>query len=257
MTANLEFYEAFASEYRDFYDLPAAREAVEAWSAILRKADLWPPEPITLLDMGCGPGTHLAAWANEVDRVDGLDGSPAMLGAARKSLVAAGLSGVGLYCADVTETEALTPIAGGYDIVAAHFNFLNLFDRGSLDRVAQSLRMLLKPEGIFICDILLWDDSLEQRGERVFQEEYRGSLWSPLGVHFDASIRTIRRDWARDGEGFSETLHLHSLTDLDARLGRVGLEPRLLQELPHPILATGEHGELELDRRLAVFAKAA
>lgn len=255
MTGNLEFYEAFAPEYREFYDSPAAGEAVEAWCATLRAAGLWPAAPITLLDLGCGPGTHLADWANEVDRVDGLDGSPSMLGAARKSLAVAGLNRVGLYCADVTETDTLTLIGGGYDIVAAHFNFLNLFDRSSLDRVAQSIGMLLKPHGIFICDILLWDDDLNQQDKKVFREEYRGSSWASLGVRFDTSTRTIRREWARDGDGYSETLHLHSLADLDARLARVGLASRLLEELPHPTLATSEDGTIELDRRLAVFAK--
>lgn len=257
MSENLKFYEAFAPEYREFYDSPAAKEAVQAWCSALRAADLWPASPTTLLDLGCGPGTHLAAWADEVDRVDGLDGSPAMLGEARRKLAAAGLSRVGLYCADVTETDTLTLIGGDYDVVAAHFNFLNLFDRGSLDRVARSAGLLLKPHGIFVCDILLWDNDLDQLGERRVPEEYVGPHWTVLGVRFDASTRTIRRKWSRDGDIFSETLHLHTLADLDAHLGRVGLKPRLLQELPHPTVATGEQGAIGLDRHLAVFAKRA
>lgn len=253
MTGNLEFYEAFAAEYPVFYDLPEAQEAVDRWTAILVQEGLWPNRPIAMLDLGCGPATHLACWAGAVERADGLDSSAAMLRAARESLEAAGWGAVRLYCADATAPHTLEPLRSGYDLVIAHFNFPNLFDVVALDRVAESVAMLLKTDGIFVCDVLLSRPGADTKVRVDLPEEYQGERWTSRGVRYDGATRTMRRDWTCSGAGYCETLRLHTLVELDAAMSSKGLIRRMLYELPHPSIAT--EVSVELSRRLVAYSR--
>jgi len=48
---------------------------------------LWPPRPaVSVLDVGCGTGTHLAVYQRAGCAVSGVDTSPVMLAAARRKL---------------------------------------------------------------------------------------------------------------------------------------------------------------------------
>lgn len=62
-----------------------------AWDRLMRR---WaPPLPADVLDLGCGTGSLSALLAGAGHRVTGVDLAPAMVGAARAKLAAAGLPG--------------------------------------------------------------------------------------------------------------------------------------------------------------------
>src|ERR1700678_3415047 len=97
--SNLSFYDQFAEAYQSVYAQVDEKAAVERWIDLLESLELVPTlatrsqSPLALIDVGCGPGWHLAAWSRQGFRTTGLEGSPAMLPAAQQNLRAPGLGG--------------------------------------------------------------------------------------------------------------------------------------------------------------------
>lgn len=96
-----------------------------------------------LLDLGCGTGFMIGIARNHLERIDGVDVTPAMLARVDTS----GPAAIALHESD---TESFEPEAGAYDLVTAYSFLHHLFDpRPTLAVAARALR----PGGILYADL--------------------------------------------------------------------------------------------------------
>ncbi|HEV2871506.1 MAG TPA: class I SAM-dependent methyltransferase [Actinomycetota bacterium] len=222
--------------------LPAERTAAEV-NGVVGQLGLAPGT--RLLDLCCGPGRHAVPLAQLGYRVTGLDLSRPLLARAAAA-AGAGLT-VGLVAADMRRL----PFAdGSFDAVLNLFNaFGYLEDETQDELVLAEVARVLAPGGRFLQELANrealvrgWHDSDVARhddGLVVLQER-------------DLDLRTSR-DQVRytllhpDGRRTTSevSIRLYTLTELEAMLGRAGLE----------LLAVGgdlDGGPLELDSSFVV-----
>jgi SAM-dependent methyltransferase len=223
--------------------LPAERTAAEV-NGVVGQLGLAPGA--RLLDLCCGPGRHAVPLAQLGYRVTGLDLSRPLLARAAAAAAGAGLT-VGLVAADMRRL----PFAdGSFDAVLNLFNaFGYLEDEAQDELVLAEVARVLAPGGRFLQELANrealvrgWHDSDVARhddGLVVLQER-------------DLDLRTSR-DQVRytllhpDGRRTTSevSIRLYTLTELEAMLGRAGLE----------LLAVGgdlDGGPLELDSSFVV-----
>ena len=105
----------------------------------------------TVLDVACGPGLVVAAFARVVRHATGIDVTPAMLARARE--VTAGLANVTLDQGDVLP---LPYAAGAFSIVVSRFAFHHFPDPAA---VLAEMRRVCRPGGrVVVCDLTASDD---------------------------------------------------------------------------------------------------
>jgi SAM-dependent methyltransferase len=253
MTDNLSFYDEFAAEYSSYYQDLGPVRAVEAYCSALIAANAMPDVLGQLLDLGCGPGAHLGVWSNNGFEVCGLDSSPSMLSMARKNADAGGLEGITLYCADVRQSPSLTILNGSFQMIAAHFNFLNLFSHSELRMVLNNIVGLLQPGGIFITDTTVWTTHDESRATEFAKEDFVSGDWRLVETRWDCMQHSVQRDWSRKGEGVTETMFAHQVSELSNQAAAIGL--KLLAVTDFELNFAGEltPAGQRLDHRLFIF----
>lgn len=154
---NCEFYEAFARYYEEVYRDVDPKETVRQWLLLLKKCGFSQKTSLSsgkpqLLDVGCGPGWHLVAWAAAGFQVVGLDASPSMLAAAKRNLSQAGLESYPLNLRDVRQSGQVPHLKANFDIAVGHFNFLNLFAPSELRSVFQGVAWYVRSGGLWVTD---------------------------------------------------------------------------------------------------------
>lgn len=107
----------------------------------------------TSLDVACGPGTVVAAFARRVRRAAGLDATAAMLDEARKLAASEGLANVEWRQGDV---YALPFADSAFDIVSCRFAFHHLLEPARA--FAEMLRVCRPGGRIVLCDAIASDD---------------------------------------------------------------------------------------------------
>jgi ubiquinone/menaquinone biosynthesis C-methylase UbiE len=105
------------------------------------------------LDVACGPGSVVCAFARRVRRAVGLDATEAMLAEARRLAVASGVGNVAWHRGDV---YAL-PFDGAFDIVSCRFAFHHL--QAPARAFAEMLRVSRPGGRIVVCDAMASDDA--------------------------------------------------------------------------------------------------
>lgn len=156
---NVDFYEAFARYYERIYSCVDATETVRQWLILMEQKGFVPgrqdrkKHPPSLLDVGCGPGWHLAAWANQGFAVSGLDSSPTMLKIAENNFAAAFPGKLcSLYLADIRKSEQLVGSIHPFDVAVSHFNFLSLFSPNELKAIFHGVYRVVRRGGIWVTD---------------------------------------------------------------------------------------------------------
>ena len=105
----------------------------------------------TVLDVACGPGLVVAAFARVVRHATGIDVTPAMLARARE--LTAGLANVTLDHGDVLP---LPYPDGAFSIVVSRFAFHHFGDPAA---VLAEMRRVCRPGGsVVVCDLTASDD---------------------------------------------------------------------------------------------------
>ncbi len=105
----------------------------------------------SVLDVACGPGLVVRAFAGAAARVTGIDVTPAMITRARELMV--GLANVSLDTGDVTE---LPYGAAEFDVVVSRFAFHHFVDPRA---VLGEMKRVCRPSGrIVVCDLVGSDD---------------------------------------------------------------------------------------------------
>jgi SAM-dependent methyltransferase len=221
--------------------LPPERTAAEVNGVV---GQLGLPPGARLLDLCCGQGRHAVPLARLGLRVTGLDLSRPLL--ARAAAAADGGPPVGLVAADMRRL----PFAdGSFDAVLNLFHsFGYLEDEAEDERVLAEVARVLAPGGRFLQELANrealvrgWHDSEIARhdGLLVLQER---------ALDLRTSRDLVRYTWL-DPDGRQVTreasIRLYTLTELEAMLGRAGLE----------LLAVAgdlDGGPLELDSSFVV-----
>ena len=110
------------------------------------------PSDVTL-DVACGPGSVVAAFARRVQRAEGLDATQAMLDEARKLAARVGLANVAWHRGDI---HALPFGAGAFDIVSCRYALHHLLEP---QRAFAEMVRVARPGGrIVLCDAVASDD---------------------------------------------------------------------------------------------------
>ena len=107
----------------------------------------------TVLDVACGPGLVVSAFARVVRHATGIDVTPAMLERARAEATGAGLGNVSFLEGDVRH---LPWPDGAFSIVVSRFAFHHFEDPAA---VLAEMRRVCRPGGrVVVCDLTASDD---------------------------------------------------------------------------------------------------
>jgi len=142
--------EQFSRQAGLFAQSPALHN--EAALSLLVEASA--PQPSdTTLDVACGPGSVVVAFARVVRKSVGLDATPAMLQEAKKLATAKGAGNVEWHLGDVC---ALPFADGAFDVVTCRFAFHHLREP---TRAFSEMRRVCRTGGrIALCDGIASDD---------------------------------------------------------------------------------------------------
>lgn len=220
MSRNPWFRDWFGSEYLALYphrDRAEGRRAVR----LLRDATRLGPGT-RVLDVGCGPGRHLAEMRRIGYRATGLDLSPGMLEAARAAIP---------DCALVRADMRRLPFrAASFDVVTSYFTSFGYFEKEEDDLGAlREARRVLGAGGWYLLDFLnaaavvahlRTEDRRTVSGMQVVQER----RLADGGRIIEKRIRIVARDDAPPRE-FVERVRLYRPEDLDSMLASAGLVP--------------------------------
>src|SRR5262249_3303955 len=108
------------------------------------------------LDVACGPGSVVAAFAQRVHRAEGLDATEAMLEEARKLAARQGLRNVGWHQGDV---YALPFADEAFDIGSCRYAFHHLLEPGCA--LAEMVRVCRHGGRVVLCDAFASDDHVK------------------------------------------------------------------------------------------------
>jgi ubiquinone/menaquinone biosynthesis C-methylase UbiE len=113
------------------------------------------PENISL-DVACGPGSVVAAFARRVHRAEGLDATEAMLDEARKLSRREGLRNVAWHRGDL---YALPFAAEAFDIVTCRYAFHHLLEPAGA--LAEMVRVCRHGGRVVLCDAFASEDPIK------------------------------------------------------------------------------------------------
>lgn len=141
----------FTQQAELFANAPALHDAA-ALGALVQAAS--PHRNDTSLDVACGPGTVVAAFAKYVRHAIGLDATDAMLDQARKLASGRALTNVSWQQGDV---RALPFANAAFDIVSSRFAFHHFEEP---EKAFAEMVRVCRPGGrIVLCDAVASDDS--------------------------------------------------------------------------------------------------
>jgi SAM-dependent methyltransferase len=225
---NVEFYEAIAPFYEEIYGVFDAEETVQQWVLLLEGLGLVPPRRTRenakprLIDIGCGPGWHLAVWHAAGFEVSGLDASPSMLRLTERNFLQATGRNCPLFVADIRRQDSL-PSVEPFDLAVSHFNFLNLFPPQEREAVFNGVARLVRLGGAWITDFA---EPLRPP-RNVRQTVDLGPGASPLKRvgRFDPPRQCYEQRWTVGGVDRTEVYWFNCSNQLNNLAERTGWRP--------------------------------
>jgi len=138
----------FTQQAVPFSTAPAIRDET-ALRLLVTASEVTPRE--TVLDVACGPGLLVRAFAGVASQVTGIDVTPAMI--ARAQEMVHGLSNVTL---DLGDVSALPYRNGQFDVVVTRFAFHHFLDPSAV--LGEMQRVCRAGGRIVVCDLLSSED---------------------------------------------------------------------------------------------------
>ncbi len=219
-------YRGLARWYDAIYDARGKDYAAEAQALLDVAAEEGAPAR-SLLDVACGTGRHLAAFATHVDEVAGLDASPEMLAIARTRLDRA----VPLVAADMRTFD----IGRRFDVVTCLFSAIgHVADGGELDAALAAMARHVAPGGVLLLQPWLTPDTVRPGGVRdlVCATTDDGVVARAASSHLEGDTTVIAFAWAIATADGVQTVEEHlrmpvfSQQRYLAAVQRAGLTPR-------------------------------
>jgi SAM-dependent methyltransferase len=230
----------YASAYDRIYGEKEYDRECELLAALFRAHAAGPVRSV--LDLGCGTGSHAVRLAERGFRVVGVDASGAMLARARQKARGLGASAdLELREADIRSFRS----PERFDAVLMMFAVLGYLT-GDDDLAAglATVRSHLDPGGLFVFDVW-YAPAVEREGpsrrSRVVGIDERGELRRVVTGELErgASVCRVSIALERDvaGDRITETSELHRMryfdrADLEQRLAAAGFELRSLTTFP-------------------------
>jgi SAM-dependent methyltransferase len=216
------FRQHFNADYRTLYCGRTEEEAeCEVEFAVARLAI---ERSETVLDLCCGYGRHLRAFARRGIAAVGIDLSPELLREAPRG------PGIHLACADMRRL----PFAGGeqgFPVLVNFFTSFGYFDADEEnERAAREMARVLRPRGRFLIDLLNPKHVVRRL---VPRSERRAGPFAVVEERwFDAARRRIEKrielhDAAKgERRRYAESVRVYEEAEIRALLEREGLEVR-------------------------------
>lgn len=183
-------YHDLAAWYDALYDARGKDYATEA-AALLAVAREDDRRPASLLDVACGTGRHLEAFAAEMDDVTGLDGSPDML-----ALAACRLDrGVPLVEGDLRDFD----LGRTFDVVTCLFSSIgHVSDAAELDAAVAAMARHVAPGGTLLVEPWLTPDAVRDGGVRdlVTAHVEDGVVARAASTRQDGEVLVVEYAWA-------------------------------------------------------------
>ncbi|MEW9520531.1 class I SAM-dependent DNA methyltransferase [Streptomyces tubercidicus] len=186
------------------------------------------PDAVDLLDVGCGPGTHLSHFATAFDRVAGADLAEPMLERARQRL-----PGVPFHAADVRAFD----LGHRFSAVTCLFSAIgNISGRAELRAALGSLRRHMRPGGVLLVEPWWFPENFVSGHVGADVVEFNGLTVARVShsVREEASSRmTVHYVVAESGEGVrhftdEHVMALFSREEYEEAFRAAGLDVELL-----------------------------
>ncbi len=152
----------------------ASRKAPAIETTVNWILDQAPPKPLTILDLGCGPGLYTERIAQKGHKVTGMDFSAGSIAHAKKS--------AGQKDLDITylHQDYLTlDHENQYDLIIMIFTDFGVLTPDDRDRLLGKIYKALKPGGIFIFDVLNLHWANSDSGSKSWDISGNG-FWRPF-----------------------------------------------------------------------------
>lgn len=201
------------------------RDGAEADRLVAALARVHPVAGARLLDVGCGPGRHLSAFARAGSRPIGLDLSAELLQEAGRVRAAAG-GGWPLVRGDM---RALPVASAAMDAATSLFTSFGYFDEAEDRRALAEASRVLRPGGYHVLDFLNRDPVLRHPTPRT--ERRSGGWIIREDRRIDRGRRVVKRvvvSPAGDGPpvaDYEERVTLYAPEELRGLLEACGLRP--------------------------------
>jgi SAM-dependent methyltransferase len=196
-------YHGFARWYDAIYDAFGKDYAGEA-TALLDVARSHGSPARSLLDVACGTGRHLAAFAPHLDEVEGIDASAEMLAIARKRLGPV----VPLVDGDLRAFD----LGRGFDVVTCLFSSIgHVADGGELDAAVAAMARHVAPGGVLLLEPWLTPDAVHPDGVRdlACARTDDGVVARAASSHLDGDVVVVSFAWAIATEAGVRTAEEH------------------------------------------------
>jgi SAM-dependent methyltransferase len=169
-------------------------------------------EKRTILDVGCGTGSHLATLS-EHGRVEGLDRSLDMLGVARQRFPE-----VPLHLGDMCSFE----LNRRFDVVTCLFGSAGYVSgRPALRRALSAMGRHVGPGGVLLVEPPLFEERFDApRDQQIEVDLDVGTLVRQATSHRDGAFLEIEFDWHHrdsDGTSLDRVLERHRLLLLNSK----------------------------------------
>lgn len=214
--------EAFGRWYLTVYP---HRDGAEAERLVRTLDGVRSLEGARLLDVGCGPGRHLPAFARAKARPLGLDLSADLL---REAVRVRG-EAQGRWPLVRADMRALPVAAGRFDVVTSLFTSFGYFREDEDARVLAEAARVLRPGGYHVLDFLNRDRVLGHPSPRT---ERRSGPWAIReDRRIEAGRRVVKRVVVSPAEGgaavadYEERVTLYRPSELRGLLAGHGLSP--------------------------------
>jgi SAM-dependent methyltransferase len=139
-----------ADRYVDFFEQRFAAADAQAETLLDLVATEYGVEPETALDLACGTGRHVFAFADRGLDAEGLDFSEPFVERARTTAAERDLPGsVAFHEHDLRDLDEWT---GSYDLVTSFWNSLGYYDRETDEQLLANARRLLSEEGVLVVE---------------------------------------------------------------------------------------------------------
>jgi SAM-dependent methyltransferase len=139
-----------ADHYVDFFEQRFQAADAQAEALLDLVTSEYGIEPETALDLACGTGRHVFAFADRGLDAEGIDFSEPFVERARAATVEQDLVGsVAFHEHDLRELDEWT---GNYDLVTSFWNSLGYYDRETDERMLANARRLLSDDGVLVVE---------------------------------------------------------------------------------------------------------